>query len=179
MKTRRGLVMSGLGAFTLMAGGCMTKPLRPSNADGTYCYRFGRPPRFVRTCTPTAIPPLDVEQDAKRFAPDADSLTVYVVRKRWGDGLFVVRVSTEGSAPVDLVPESFARWHLRPGAHCLDLAWPDGTARLDISGNAGEVLFVEVIGMAWAWGSSYRLEVGDPHGSRERAAQLRLVADVG
>lgn len=179
MQTRRALMMAGLGAIPLLSAGCMTKPLRPANADGTYCHRSGKTYRPIRTCTPTAIPPIAVEEEAKRFAPADGLLTLYVVRKRWSDGLFVMRVAAAGAAPIDLVPESFARWRLQPGRHRLTLTWLDGKSDLDIDGSAGDVLFVEVVGMAWAWGSSFRLEVGDPRESRERAAHLRLVADVG
>ena len=48
-----------------------------------------------------------------------------------------------------------------------------------ISGAAGEVVFVEVIGSVLAWGSNYRLERADAAESRQRAVALRLVADVG
>ena len=175
--SRRWLLISGLGSFAVVATGCMTKPLRPANADGTYCHRAGRAYRPTWTCTPSAIPTLAAEEQAKRFTPDAAALTIYLVRKRWTDGLFPVRVATDGMSPADLVPETFARWRLRPGRHRLTLAWPDGTTELEVSGSADEVLFVEVIGSAWAWGSTFRLEVGDTTDSRDRAGKLRLVAD--
>lgn len=177
--TRRTFAIASLGGVAMLATGCATKPLRPASADGTYCHRFGKAYRPIRTCTPTAIPATAVEDEAKRFAPVAGMLTVYVVRKRWGDGLFLMRVADEHAKPIDLVPESFARLKLQPGRHQLTLTWPEGTTGLDIGGSAGDVLFVEVAGMAWAWGSSFRLEVGDPRASQERAAHLRLVADVG
>jgi hypothetical protein len=175
---RRCLLLSGLGSCAVLTTGCMTKPLRSANANGNYCHRSGKSSRQIRTCTPTAIPALAVEEQAKRFEPDPGALTVYLVRKRWGDGLFLMRVATEGATPIDLVPETFARWRLRPGRHRLTLTWPDDKTELDVSGSAGDVLFVEVVGMAWAWGSTFRLEVGNPRDSRKRAADLRLVADV-
>ncbi|GAP34215.1 hypothetical protein ISF6_3994 [Piscinibacter sakaiensis] len=61
----------------------------------------------------------------------------------------------------------------------LTATWPEGTAGLDISGKAGEVLVVEVIGQVWVWGSKYRLEPGTIDDARERTRNLRLVADVG
>ena len=36
---RRQLLAAALGGTALLTTGCMTKPLRPANADGTYCYR--------------------------------------------------------------------------------------------------------------------------------------------
>ena len=179
MRTRRWLLISSLGGVAALTAGCMTKPLRPANADGTYCHRWGRAYRPTFTCTPTAIPPAAIEAQAKLFEPVPGLLTVYVVRKRWGDGLFRMRVSTEGVPPIDLVPETFARLKLSPGRHRLTLTWPDGSTDLEVSGAASDVVFVEVVGIAWAWGSNFRLEVGKPAESRERAANLRLVADVG
>ena len=91
----------------------------------------------------------------------------------------MIPVSTPGGLAVDTVPESFARLRLAPGQHVLTATWPEGTTRLDISGKAGDVLVVEVIGQIWVWGSKYRLEPGTIEAARERTRNLRLVADVG
>ncbi|MCW5631960.1 MAG: hypothetical protein KIT17_01355 [Rubrivivax sp.] len=157
----------------------MSKPLRPANADGTYCFRIGNSLRGRLTCTPRPIPSDAVETEAKRFEPVPGRLTIYLVRKRWGDAINVVRVAIDGASAVDTVPESFVRWRLPAGRHHLTVTWPEGSAALDISGVAGEVLFVEVIGSVWSWGSNYRLEPGDTAESRRRAMTLRLVADRG
>ncbi len=55
---------------------CMTKPLRPVNADGTYCHRIGQSYRPKLSCTPAAVPTDAVEAEAKRFEADPASLTV-------------------------------------------------------------------------------------------------------
>lgn len=175
---RRALLLAASGS-ALLTTGCMTKPLRSANADGTYCFRIGKSYRPTLTCTPTPIPSEAVEADAKRFEPSPGKLTVYLVRKRWGDAKNLVRIGREGAPAVDMVPESFVRWRLPAGSHRLTVTWPEGSAVLDITGVAGEVVFVEVIGSVWAWGSTYRLERGEAADSRQRAAQLRLVADVG
>jgi hypothetical protein len=175
---RRRLMVLAVGGVGLMATGCMTKPPRPANADGTYCFRIGKRYRPVLTCTPTPIPPEQVEADAKRFEPTPGRLTVYVVRKRWGDTKNVVRIGGDDAA-ADTVPYSFVRWRLAAGSHRLTATWSEGSVSLDVTGTAGDVVYVEVIGTVWAWGSSYRLERGDATESRRRAAALRLVADVG
>lgn len=177
--SRRRALLFAVGGSTLLTAGCMTKPLRAANADGTYCFRIGKSYRPTLTCTPAPIPSEAIEADAKRFDPAPGKLTVYLVRKRWGDAKNVVRVSSDGSPAVDTVPESFARWRLHAGSHRLTVAWPEGSASLDVAGAAGEVVFIEVIGSVWAWGSNYRLERGDAAESRHRALSLRLVADVG
>jgi hypothetical protein len=176
---RRRSILLAVGGSTLLMAGCMTKPLRPANADGTYCFRIGRSYRPTLTCTPKPIPSAQVEADAKRFEPTPGKLTVYLVRKRWGDGIALLRVSADGVPAVDMVPESFARWRLPAGNRRLTVSWPEGSADLDITGGAGEVIFVEVIGRVWAWGSNFRLEGGDAAESRQRALPLRLVADIG
>jgi hypothetical protein len=176
---RRRALLVAVGGSALLTAGCMTKPLRPANADGTYCFRIGKSYRPTLTCTPAPVPLESIEADAKRFEAAPGKLTVYVVRKRWGDAKNVVRVSSDGASSVDTVPESFARWRLPAGSHRLAVTWSEGSASLDISGAAGEVVFVEVIGSVWVWGSNYRLERGDAAESRQRAMSLRLVADVG
>lgn len=176
---RRRALLIAVGGSALLTAGCMTKPMRPANADGTYCFRIGKSYRPKLTCTPAPIPSEAVEADAKRFEATPGKLTVYVVRKRWGDTENVLRVSSASAAAVDTVPESFARWRLPAGSHHLTVTWPEGSASLDVAGAAGEVIFVEVVGKVWVWGSNYRLERGDAAESRQRAAPLRLVADVG
>lgn len=177
--TRRRALLFAISGTALLTSGCMTKPLRPANADGTYCFRIGKSYRPTLTCTPSPIPPAQVEADAKRFDATSSKLTVYLVRKRWGDARNIVQVSRNGAPAVDMVPESFARWRLPAGSHRISVTWPEGSSTLDVTGAAGEVVFVEVIGSVWAWGSQYRLERGDAAESRRRAATLRLVADVG
>lgn len=174
---RRTLLVTALGGTALLTTGCMTKPLRPANPDGTYCFRIGRSYRPRLTCTSAPIPNAQVEAEVKRFEADPGRLTIYLVRKRWGDTQNVVRVASESGIAVDTVPESFARWKLPAGRHALTAVWPEGKASLDVSGQAGDVVFVEVIGSVWAWGSTYRLEVGEPADSRQRLTPLRLIAD--
>ena len=54
---QRRTLLIGLAAVGLVPlAGCMTNPLRPANADGTYCYRIGKSYRSKLTCTPTAVP---------------------------------------------------------------------------------------------------------------------------
>ena len=80
---RRKLLAAALGGTALLTTGCMTKPLRPANADGTYCYRIGKSYRPKLTCTPGPVPSAQVESQARDFGASADRLTVYLVRKRW------------------------------------------------------------------------------------------------
>lgn len=153
-----------LGRFgtALLGAGCMTKPLRSANADGIYCHRTGKSNQPKLTCTPGPIPTEQVEAQARQFAATPDPLTVYVVRKRWGDTDHVLRISAPGVTPIDTVPEIFARWRLPPGQHLVALIWPVSTTTLAVAGQEGDLLFVEVVGTGWAWGSSYRLELGKP-----------------
>lgn len=172
---------SALGALVLTAtlgAGCMTKPMRPANPDGTYCFAVGRWYQREFTCTSKPIPAVAVEEEAKRFEPTPELLTVYVIRKRWGDVINAVSLTVDAGAPVITTPESFVRLRLRPGAHKLGATWSEGTTALEINGSAGQVQFVELVGSVWSWGSSYRLEPGDPDEGRRRAARLRMVADL-
>src|SRR5574343_2066794 len=106
---RRTLLIALAAAGLVPLSGCMTKPLRPVNADGTYCYRIGKSYRPKLTCTPTPVPAAQVESQARDCGGSADRLTVYLVRKRWGNTEHVISVSTPGTAPAQTVPESFAR----------------------------------------------------------------------
>jgi hypothetical protein len=176
---RRRSMLLVLGVTALTSTGCMTKPLRAANADGTYCARTHRRYSRKRICTPSPIPKESVEAESKRFEPTPERLTVYVIRKSWGDADNRVDLTIDGGEPITTVPESFVRLRLHPGAHALAARWDKESTMLDINGAGSEALFVELVGSAWAWGSTYRLKLGDPVSSRNRAARLRLVADVG
>ena len=173
---RTALGVVGLGA--LLGGGCMTKPMRPANPDGTYCFAVGKTYRPTLTCTTSPIPPDSMDVEAKRFEPAAGMLTIYVVRKRWGDAINQVRLTIDDRLPVVTTPEAFVRLRVRPGTHKLTASWDEGTTEFATSGVAGEIQFVELVGSAWVWGSTYRLSLGDPADSRNRILASRLVADV-
>lgn len=175
--SRRTMIVA-TGLVALFGTGCMTKPMQPPNPDGTYCFATGKWYSRKLTCTPTPIPPESVEVEAKRFEPTPGLLTVYVVRKRWGDAVNQVRLTVDGGAPVATTPESFVRLRMRPGPHTFAAAWSEGTAELAVNGVAGDVRVVELVGSVWAWGSTYRLDHGDVAEGRHRVARLRLVADV-
>ena len=64
--SRRG-VLCLLGAGALLSAGCMTKPMLPPNADGTYCFAVGKWYHRTLTCTTSPIPSEQVEAAAKRF----------------------------------------------------------------------------------------------------------------
>ena len=130
----------------------MTKPLRPANADGTYCYRIGKSYRPKLT-TPGPVPSAQVEVAGSRFRCIGRSPHGLSRAKRWGDTEHVISVSTPRRPQRKPCPELCA-----PAAgarqHVLTATWPEGTAGLEISGKAGEVLVVEVIGQVWAGAAS-------------------------
>lgn len=172
---RVALIALGSGALFLTA--CVSKPVRQANADGTWCHRVGKAPRYKLTCTSAPVPPPAVEADAKRFAASAERFTVYVVRRRWADAANVVALTVDGGAPAETVPESFVRIRLPPGDHVLRARWPEGETQMAFRGAAGEIRVIELAGSTWAWGSTYDFEPGDA-GSGERVLRVRMVADI-
>jgi hypothetical protein len=173
----RRAALIALGAGTLLLAACVSKPVRPANADGTWCHRVGKAPRYKLTCTSAPVPPPTVEAEARRFVASADRFTVYVVRKRWADAANVVKLTVDGGAQAETVPESFVRLRLPPGEHVLRASWSEGDTQTMVRGAAGEIRVVELAGSAWAWGSRYGLEPGD-ESSRDRVLRARMVADI-
>ena len=178
MKNRRAITLGLLGVALIPLTGCMSKPLQPVNADGTYCYSIGRRPRNKLTCTPEPVPQLAVEADAKRFEASADALTLYVVRKRWADASKRAVVTLDGRTRVTTIPESIMRIRLKPGEHRVAVEWDGGSAEQLFSGAAGEVRFVELVGRFWSWGGEFHWEEGSPQASRPRAMSSKLIADL-
>ena len=177
MAGRRAALIA-LGSGTLLLAACVSKPVRPANADGTWCHRVGKAPRYKLTCTSAPVPLPAVETEAKRFAASAHRFTVYVVRKRWADAANVVKLTVDGGAQAETVPESFVRLRLPPGEHVLRASWSEGEAQTLVRGAAGQIRIVELVGSVWAWGSTYEFMPGD-EASRDRVLRVRMVADVG
>lgn len=176
---RRRTLLVGLAAIGLVPlSGCMTKPLRPVNADGTYCYRIGKSYRPKLTCTPAAVPTDAVEADAKRFDPDPSSLTVYVLRRNWSDASVIVPVTVDGTASAATIPESLVRVRLKPGAHRLSAQWEGRTVDIDVDGRAGDLRVVELVGSGWAWGTSFSWNAVQADAVQSRARASKLVADL-
>lgn len=174
---RRRLMLAIVGGSALGATGCMTKPIQPARADGTWCYRVGNFRRKAQ-CSSGPVPSAEVDAIAKRFETSADRLTVYIVRKRWADAVNKVGLQIDGNTRVETLPESFVRLRIAPGRHRIKADWPDGSNELEVEGAAGDIRFVELVGSVWAWSTSYRLEAGQPEEAMQRVRSIRLVADV-
>lgn len=175
---RRGLLLglTAVGLFPLT--GCMTKPLRPVNADGTYCHRIGKSYRPTRTCTPTAVPTDAVEAEAKRFDIDPTALTVYILRRRWGDATVVLPFTVDGLASAATIPESLVRVRLRPGEHKVSTQWKGQGLEIAVHGRAGDLRAIELIGSDWPWGTRFRWAPAQPEEIKSRAQASKLVADL-
>ena len=169
-----GLVASG--AVATLLSGCATAPARHVEPDGTYCFRTGKSYRPKVTCTVLPVPSDAIEADAKRFEPTPDAATVYIVRRRWGD--MANRVLIDDQPAVSTIPYSMVRVRLRPGNHQVVIEWEGKRHVKVVNARAGEVLFVEIDGSVWSWGSTYRWAEPDAEGARQRALRTKLVADI-
>lgn len=186
---RRTLLVALVCGLAPLAG-CMTLPLRPVNSDGTYCHRInmrggiGQPDRrresyrAKATCTPTVVPTDAVEAEAKRFDVDPTSLTVYVLRNRWNDASMVVPVTVDGATSTATIPDSVVRLRLKPGIHRLSAQWQGRKIDINVDGRAGNLRVVELIGSAWAWGTSFEWKEAYADAVKGRARASKLVADL-
>lgn len=155
-------------AFVPLAGST-TKPLQYVNADGSGCHRIGRsyPPKL--TCTPTAVPTDVAEAEAKSFDADATSLTVYVLRHRWGDASVLVPVTVDGEVSASTIPDSLVSLRLKPGSHRVSAPW---------DGQTVEISVVDLIGSGWSWGNRFKWEPAQVEAVKARAHSSKLVADL-
>lgn len=158
-----------------LLGACANKPLRPVEANGTYCFRVTT---RRRVCTPEPVPAASVEADAKRFEVTPGSMTVYIVRHRWADAVNRLPVLIGERATVVTIPKSLVRVRAVPAQLRLGFEWEERSEQHRVWGSAGDVLFVELVGSLWAWGSDYRWEVGTDADVRQRAISSKLIADL-
>jgi len=153
----------------------MGKPVRPVEADGTYCFQVSKPRN--KTCTSAPVPSDSVEAAVKKFEPTPGTVTLFVVRNRWGDTSNRVPVSIDGRPPVLTIPESLIRVLLPPGEHTVAFEWNGKRNARTITARAGEIVFVELVGIAWWWGANYHWAETDSESSKKRASAAKLIAD--
>lgn len=175
MDKQRTILVATLGAAVLLAG-CATPRAPDPTAEVPHCYKTNR--GRVIACTPVAAPSLNADAEAKRFVPDRDALTVYVVRRNWGDGRNFVKVYPDGGAGVDTLPDTMVRFKFRPGTHSVAFEYDGKRQSTKVEGQAGEIRFVRIDGTVWAWKSTYEWVAESEAATRERATKARLVADV-
>lgn len=167
-----------LGSMILLGGllaGCATPPAPDLTAEAPYCHKSNK--GRTTTCTATPAPSLNADAQAKQFAPDPTALTVYVVRRNWGDGRKLVTVLADGTAAAETLPNTMVRYKLKPGTHTIALEFEGQRPAVTVEGKAGEVRFVRLDGMVWAWKSTFTWATDGQEEIRERALKARLVAD--
>lgn len=162
-----GLLAAGLS-------GCASLAPPATEPDGRLCHRAGKPTWHQVTCTSAAVPPAGLAA----LPADAASLTVYVLRGGWGDSRGRLALSVDGQPVAESVPRSFVRLRLPPGRYRAASQWTGGRSETEISGAAGEVLFLALEPPAWSWARPFGWAGLSAEEARERAAAARLVADV-
>lgn len=170
-------MLAALVASGALAG-CSLLPERPNEPDGTWCYRIGKTDRPTVTCTPTPVPPREVEQSAKQFLPDPTWAAIYVVRKRRGDVANQIPVVIDGQPPVITVPSSMFRVRVAPGEHELSLTWEGKRKVKVVRVSAAQVIFVEVDGSVWSWRSAYEWSDSNSWCIESLASRAKLIADL-
>lgn len=175
MLTQR-LCLSVLVASGALLAGCATPPPPDRSAEQPHCYKTNR--GRVLACTKALVPSLNADAEAKRFAPDPDALTVYVVRRNWSDGRNLVTVQADHGPMVETLPDTMVRFKLQPGAHTIAFNFDGVRHSKPVEGKAGDVRFVRLDGMVWSWKSTYQWTDEPEEKLRERALKARLVADV-
>jgi hypothetical protein len=164
-----------LAAIAALAG-CATPPPPDPAAEVPHCYKTNK--GRVIACTSAPVPSLNADAEAKRFAPDPNALTVYVVRRNWGDGRNFVKVQADNSPAVDTLPDTMVRMKFRPGTHTITFEFEGKRQSTTVEGKAGDLRFVRVDGMVWSWKSTYEWTPEPEAEIRKRALKARLVADV-
>lgn len=158
--------------------GCASSPKPDPTAEAIHCYRNKVDRYRVGPCTTVPVPSLAADADAKTFKPDPVYLTVYVVRRSWGDGWHLLKVFAGARPGVETLPDTMVRMRLPPGEHELSFEFDGQRKSTRVAGTAGEVVFMRLAGTAWAWSSQYEWVYEPPLAIRERAAKTRLVADL-
>ena len=174
--TRRLCVILTSALVASLLAGCATPTGADPSAEAPYCYkaRKGR----VIACTRVPAPSLNADAQAKRFTPDPNALTVYVVRRNWGDGGRFVKISADNEIAAETLPNTMVRFKLKPGTHTFSLDFEGERQVATVDGKAGDLRFLRIDGTVWAWKSTFVWATDGEDAIRERAYKARLVADL-
>lgn len=175
MKPTRFHLLALLAVAAVLAG-CATPPPPDPTAEVPHCYKTNK--GRVIACTSAPVPSLNADADAKRFVADPNALTVYVVRRNWGDGRNFVKVYPEGGIGIETLPNTMIRLKFKPGTYAIAFEFEGKRQSTTVQGKAGDVRFVRIDGTVWSWKSSYEWAAEPEASIRERALKSRLVADV-
>lgn len=175
MKPTRPHLLALLAVAAVLAG-CATPPPPDPAAEVPHCYKTNK--GRVIACTSAPVPSLNANADAKRFAPDPSALTVFVVRRNWGDGRHVVKVHPDNGPGIETLPDTLIRLKFKPGTHTIAFEFDGKRQSSTVEGKAGDVRFVRIDGMVWSWKSSFEWAAEPEASIRERGLKARLVADV-
>ena len=170
------LICASVALVGGLLAGCATPPAPDFTAEAPYCHKTNK--GRVIACTTAPAPSLNADAQAKQFAADPTALTVYVVRRNWGDGHHFVKVQADGAATVETLPNTMVRYKLKPGTHAITLDFEGQRPAATVEGKAGEVRFVRVDGMVWSWKSTFTWATESEVSIRERALKARLIADL-
>lgn len=129
-------------------------------------------------CTSWPVPSAIADTEAKRFEPDPEALTVYVVRRNWGDSRNFVTVAVDDGREVETLPNTMVRFKLAPGTHAISFEFGGRKQSTTVQGVAGDLRFFRIEGMVWSWSSSYSWASEAEASIQDRALKTRLVADV-
>lgn len=174
---RRRLLLASL-PFSLGLTGCATGPRRERDPEGSYCFRTNLEHYRKGPCIREGVPSRSAEADIKRFAPSSGLLTVFVVRQHWMDNPNLVKVTVDNTPVADTLPNTLVRLRLKPGVHTLALAFDGQRELITVTGDAGDLRFVQLRGGGFSWSPSYEWLPGTPESLRDKAERSRLVADV-
>lgn len=169
------VILTSVLAASLLAG-CATSTGVDTSAEAPYCYKTSK--GRVVACTRVPAPSLNADAQAKRFTPDPNALTVYVVRSNWGDGGRFVKISADNAMAAETLPNTMVRFKLKPGTHTFTLDFEGERQVATVDGKAGDLRFLRIDGTVWAWKSTFVWATDGEDAIRERAYKARLVADL-
>lgn len=174
--TRRlSLILTSVLATGLLAG-CATRTGADSSVEAPYCYKTSKGRAIA--CTRVPAPSLNADAQAKRFTPDPNAFTVYVVRRNWGDGGHFVKISADNAMAAETLPNTMVRFKLKPGTHTFTLDFEGERQVATVDGKAGDLRFLRIDGTVWAWKSTFVWATDGEDAIRNRAYKARLVSDL-
>ncbi|PZP90557.1 MAG: hypothetical protein DI587_38325 [Variovorax paradoxus] len=124
------------------------------------------------------MPSLQDDALVKQLPAHPTLLTVYVVRQNLADGQDVIKVVADDVTTISTLPDTIARLRFKPGEHTLSFLFEEQRGSVEVEGQAGEVRFVRLRGVGFAWAVRYDWMHSTAQATRKKVWRARLIADV-
>src|SRR5262245_14929859 len=155
-----------------LASGCAAPTLKPRSASCTMAVLIAP----IVGCASTPLASQELDDDAKRFAPEPGTSQIYIVRPSLVGSRFPWWVQIDGEPAGVLSVDTYVMQPALPGPHHVTIITSESRHTLELTPDDGASLFLEAVPQMGRTEARAQLRVLQPEQGRRRVLDARRVA---